>query len=280
MITEKAAVYVVSHDNQLLDALPSQSYLRRVNLNELGLVDELSSNQLAENRFLLTDQLLSDDFPLVGFVSARWNERFPLWPKIDELSPLLGDIATNKNAFCGPQTIMASGPQVKDWIGAQDHVHPGMSSLLLEVLEATHRNNLDDSSVRPITMGNNFILNRDTARSFLNFWREAFSFLHSKYGFALPFSYRCARCGYTNPGGVGRWDATRHAGFLYERVSALYFATSPELVPLKPKGNKIIELKRNLMAYSFRAGPILYRMFFGVRFMFTACTHTHKALGK
>jgi hypothetical protein len=280
VVARKASIHVVSHDDNLLKNVATASYLHKVNLNFLVLDPRFSGNQLAENRFLLTDKLLEGDAPIVGFVSARWDERFPKWPSLGELDKIFEPLQVSQRAFFGPQTILASGRQVRNWIKSQDYVHPGMSTLLLEVLDATGRNNLSENTIRPITMGNNFIISREVAFEFMSYWRKSFSYLNAKYGFDFPFSYRCAKCGYTNPEGVGRWSQTRHAGFAYERVSALFFATHPELVALRPVGRKIRRLRRGYLPYLFKFGPVVYQILYSLRLLLSSCKHQHKALGR
>ena len=280
MSSRSAIVHVVSHDDGLLAALPDRDYIAPANLNRLGLSEELAGNELAENRFLLTEKLREGSSDLVGFASARWDERFPKWPGLADLQPAFDQLPAENTAYFGPQTIVASGPQLARWIRAQDSVHPGMADLIVELLNATGRNNLDDTALRPITMGNNFVLPRELSNEFLDYWHAAFEFLHGKYGFDLPFSYRCPMCGLVDDEGVGRWSRARHAGFFYERVSAMFFATNPELRAFKPGASTPTAVTRNHMAYLFDVGPLAYRALYTAKRAGRPCTHVFEALGK
>jgi hypothetical protein len=275
-----ATVHVVSHDDALLDSLPAGEWLAKSNLNRLGLPDELAGNELAENRFLLTDKLVEGDADFVGFASARWDERFPEWPGLADIKDAIDLLPRDGRTYFGPQTIVASGPQVAAWAKAQDAVHPGMAPLSTELLDAMGRNNLSDTRLRPITMGNNFVLPRPVAEEFLAYWQAAFTYLHEKYGFDLPFGYRCPKCGLVDDAGVGRWSRSRHAGFFYERVSALFFATSPELRAVKPVAGELVPVRRNHLAFLFGVGPTGYRALETAKRIGKPCTHVYDALGK
>lgn len=280
MKTSELLIYVVSHDVALLNDLPKRDFLVPTLLGELGLPQELAGNQLAENRFLLTNLLTDNEASQVGFISARWNERFPTWPHIQELDALALSESDDARSYFAPQTILATGPQVKNWIKAQDAVHPGTSSLLFELLDVLGADNLSDRSVRGISMGNNFIVTRDVALELLSFWQAGFNHLYKKYGFDLPFDYRCASCGLVSHQGVGRWDRSRHAGFLFERVTALFFATRTDLVALEPHNGSNRKVRRSLLAHAFALGPLFFRIYKTLTRFGRRCDHAHEALGK
>ena len=278
--TPTLLVFTVSHDKALLDALPKANFISPISLQDLGLPAELAGNQLAENRFLLTNKLTSNTSDFVGFVSARWDERFPTWPNLDRLDSLLTEDFNHSNYYFSPQTIMASGPQVVSWIKAQDAVHPGMSKVLFEVLDELSVQNFADKSLRGISMGNNFIVSHQVAEELIEFWQKGFAYLYEKYGFDLPFNYRCASCGFVSAEGVGRWDRSRHAGFLFERLTALFFATNPELIPVEPHKGRNRKVRRSLLAFGFSSGPLLFKWYKTILRFGKHCDHAHEALGK
>jgi len=280
MPKENLRVFVVSHDPEFLAKLPKRDFLEPILLGELALPEKFAGNQLAENRFLLTNILTENYFAQVGFVSARWNERFPTWPKLERLDQFLELRGEANKLYFAPQTILATGRQVNNWIKAQDAVHPGMSNLLLDVLEKLSSNNLGDPAIRGISMGNNFVVSHEVATELLEFWQRGFNYLFEKYGFDLPFEYRCASCGIVSHQGVGRWDRSRHAGFLFERLTALYFATRTDLIPIEPHGQGNRKVRRSLMAHGFTVGPLIYRWYKTFMRFGKPCQHEHEALGK
>jgi hypothetical protein len=280
MYPKKLSMFAVSHDRALLDGLPKRDFIMPILLDELGLPDDLAGNQLAENRLLLTDVLTNNDSAQVGFVSARWNERFPTWPTLESLDQLIYREGETARFYFAPQTILATGPQVRNWIKAQDAVHPGMSKLLFEVLEELSANNLRDSSVRGISMGNNFVISHEVASELLEFWQAGFNYLFDKYGFDLPFEYRCASCGSVSYEGMGRWNRSRHAGFLFERLTALYFATKMDLVAIEPHNGSHRKVRKSLVRYGFTLGPLLFKWYKTVMRFGKPCEHVHEALGK
>jgi hypothetical protein len=232
-IGSRLKIFIVSHDQKLLDKIPKKRFLVPTSLNELDLPERLAGNQLAENRFLLTDAMSNIDASWVGFISARWNERFPSWPAVSQLDWIITS-STPKNQYFAPSTKYGvSGLAVQEWIKNQDIGHPGMSTLLLEAVDVMNVRGLAELTTRNISMGNNFIVSKDVARELMDFWQRAFKYFDSKYGFELPFSYGCPDCGFESSSGVGRWDSSRHAGFFYERITSLFFASRPDLVAVR-----------------------------------------------
>jgi hypothetical protein len=280
MPTTKLTVFAVSHDQNLLDELPKTEFIKPILLDNLDLRDEHKGNELAENRLLLTDLLVNSQSGQVGFVSARWNERFPTWPQIECLDQLIYRGEETDRYYFAPQTLLASGAQVESWIKAQDAVHPGMSKLLFEVIDKLSASNFDDSSLRGISMGNNFIVSGKTASELLDFWQTGFNYLFDKYGFDLPFEYRCASCGLVSDEGVGRWSRSRHAGYLFERLTALFFATNPSLIPIEPHNGEHRKVRRGLISFGFTSGPFLFRILKTILRFGKPCDHPHEALGK
>lgn len=76
---------------------------------------------------------------------------------------------------------------------------------------------------------NTFICHRSHFRDLLKFWDEAFTFVYERYGFDIPFRYRCASCGQENDQGFGRFSRDRHVGFFAERLTMLFFGTQRDL---------------------------------------------------
>lgn len=236
----KISISVVSHDPQILDEVPENPILRKVLLSELDIPQRYTGNNLAESRFLIGSHFLEGTFDFRGFVSARWDQRFPKWPKLSAIDVLFKDLnmETYSRTFFAPNCKRLKESQVHLWVKSQDKFHPGMTALVEELIEF-NKISFNTSDTYNLVMGNNFILPTAIAEDFLKFWHESFSYLEMKYGLDFPFEYRCHKCGFNSSQGVDRWSRDRHAGFLLERLSALYFLSRSELVPLQHRNGRI-----------------------------------------
>jgi hypothetical protein len=223
---------VVSHDQKLLDRVPNRKFLKKILLSNIEIDEKYRGENLAENRYLIGNDFVEGDFDYFGFVSARWQERFPNWPQLDDLENEFASLnAPSPTDYFAPTSLRLNKLQLKSWLRAQNVVHPGMTDLLLELVRVNSIV-VDRKQTYNLVMGNNFILPKQVASDFLKFWQESFHYLVEKYGLDFPFSYRCPLCGKENPLGIDRWARVRHAGFLMERVSALFFISRPELTPV------------------------------------------------
>ncbi len=236
----KVSISVVSHDPQILNEVAQNPILRKVLLSELDIPQRYRGEILAESRFLIGNHFLEGKFDFRGFVSARWDQRFPRWPKLSTINVLFEDLklATSSRTFFAPNCKRLRESQVNLWVKSQDIFHPGMTALVEELIDF-NRISFNTSDTYNLVMGNNFILPATIAEDFLKFWHESFSYLEMKYGLDFPFEYRCHKCGFNSSQGVDRWSRDRHAGFLLERLSALYFLSRPELVPLQHQNGRI-----------------------------------------
>jgi len=259
-------VSVVSHDPKLLNSVPNRPFIKTILLSELGIAEKFRGESLAENRYLVGHDLVDEDFDYYGFVSARWDERFPNWPKLESLDEIFNELTTDSESnFLAPICWRLSKKQVNSWINQQDLLHPGMSTLLRSVVEL---NSIDFDSAGPfnLVMGNNFILSKKVALDFLVFWHSSFEFLVERHGLDFPFSYRCHVCGLESDWGIDRWARSRHAGFLMERVSALFFLSRPDLTPVHFDSGSLRPVKKR----------IIYReLGFGLQFSLLATRAVH-----
>ncbi len=246
---------VVSHSKEQLESVTDNASINKVLLSDLPIPTEFKGEDLAESRYLLTRNLIGVDYDMVGFVSARWSERFPLWPDLTNLADLLirqpaGDF---RQVVVAPNILRLAKFQIQPWIQAQDSVHPGMGKLLKELIEFKQID-LSENRLYSLVMGNNFVLTSNYIDEFLDFWQECFEFLHQNYGLDFPYSYRCHTCGFVSEEKIGRWSRIRHAGFLMERVTALFFISNPELRPLSIKQGRFFEPRWIMVSKSFGIG--------------------------
>jgi hypothetical protein len=239
-------VSVVSHDEQLLDAVALRPFIKTVLLSDLNIPEEYRSESLAENRYLVGNDWVDESFDFYGFASARWNDRFPSWPKLENLDNLVAKLPEDSNSiYLAPICWRLSSTQVPQWINDQDLLHPGMSEILKSL---TRFNSMDFTAghTYSLVMGNNFVVPKGVAFDFLEFWHKSFQFLTSQYELNFPFGYRCHICGLQSEWGIDRWTRTRHSGFLMERVSALFFLSRPDLIPVNFRRGSWQPVKKRL----------------------------------
>jgi hypothetical protein len=241
-------IFVVTHDPKLLDEIPDIPILQKTLLGELEIDQKYQGQNLAESRFLVSDDLLSGDYDFRGFVSARWDHRFPRWPKLSEIGTLFEGLTLpeHQRSFFAPISLRLTKSQVQSWLEIQDLLHPGMKGLMDQLIEF-HSISFKRKVTYNLVMGNNFVIHSEVAEDFLAFWQESLVFLESAYGLDFPFKYRCHKCGVASEDGIDRWTRVRHAGFLLERVSALFFLSRPDLKSLYLHKGRIVELKRKLI---------------------------------
>jgi hypothetical protein len=219
----KNLVNILSHDDSLLEKFVGIRGLSAVNLNRLGLKAPLDSNNLAEFRFLLSNQakrLVA--FDSVTVLSARYQERFPWLPSIQRIGAFEGFAA--KADFYAPLAFRLSGqPQFDRWVESQDQVHPGMAAIIFKFLD-DYDLKVNDRPM--IVMGGNFVLSGLEFENLRRFMVQAVSWAFRELGSSPGFIFRCAICGKTSSEAVGRWDSSRKLGFLLERFMAIYFSTN------------------------------------------------------
>lgn len=128
-------INVVSHDQFLLESIPDRPFLSKILLTDLNLPLELRGESLAESRFLVTNNLVEGNQGFIGFISARWNQRFPDWPSIENLDQLFAaTLPPQSNQFIAPIGFKFTGRQVENWLKIQDLLHPGIEELIRELI--------------------------------------------------------------------------------------------------------------------------------------------------
>lgn len=195
-----------------------------VDLNNLDLPPELSGNQLAENRFFLSGKsdLVQSDF--IGIVPARMGERYPKWPNLKKIE---SSFALSADADAGsPSLGHFEGEGQFSLPTALVEGHPGIEEVLQYLCV--------EMDLRPpgkfsAPWGNTFFVSHKIYKDFLVFWRQAFSVLHTRYGFDFPISHRCPLCGRESQSGIGRLGDNRRAAYVYERVTMLFFAINQKI---------------------------------------------------
>jgi hypothetical protein len=274
----KSRIYAVSHDKELLLTVPENGSIIKVLLSDLELSAEIAGESLAENRFLMTKQLVSNQPDYCGFVSARWDDRFKSWPTLSDLSAQIEIAAKDsRQALFAPVTMRVSQRQLGYWLKAQDRHHPGMTNLLYELI-SYHKIKFHGRNIRAVVLANNFVAPLSVAEELLSFWQDTFTYLYEKYGLDFPFTYRCPKCGLESLNRLDRYSRVRHAGFLLERVTTLYFLSRPDLVPyFSSKGKLQPALTR--LSHRFNevtVNPVLTQPFISLRAWLNGCRGRHE----
>lgn len=213
---DRLKVFVLGHSDELLAAVPDAPHLVPTDLRSLTVPDPFNTNLLAENRFLLSDEATQASAEYIGLGSANWATRFPTQlplADLDALAPML-----KKNRVFAPLLS-------RNWRDSEEEWHPGMTKIVDEVAAQ-----FGLSKQQRVTLCcNAFICHREKFAEFLAFWREAWAFVYDRYGFEFPFTYRCPTCGNESDDGIGRYQASRHAGFVGENLTMLWFANQTDL---------------------------------------------------
>ena len=212
------SIFVLSHDLELLAAVPARPELRRVHLTDLGLEGETADNTLAESRFFLSSRALDVTTEYVGVVSARYDEKFV--PRgLVTLEQLAQGVIT---PFLTPRRVFAPAITGRDgeWVERSEAIHPGMTLLVREASELIP----DVDLSRRTLFANSFIAHRDVYQEFVADFRALFATFHERYGLEFPHTYRCSHCGTELDCGHGRYQRDRHPSYFLERITALWFS--------------------------------------------------------
>jgi hypothetical protein len=221
------SLFVLSHDQEILDSLPKIEHLIPVNLNDLDIPAAYRGQSLSENRFFLSSLAANADSDYIGVISGRYAERYPDAPGLGDLAAVAQSLALNE--FYAPWVrSIRNKRELSTWVNSQDGVHPGMAKVINSLISYEHQ-----SLGGNVFGGNQFILSRRDWFDFLEFWKRTFGKSFDKWGLTPPFSFRCWNCGSSKPDGFHTYGPARQAGFLGERITAMYFATKVSLVPSK-----------------------------------------------
>jgi hypothetical protein len=195
-------IYVPSHRQDLLHAIPDDPRLHRVDLGSLHRGTRYASNLYGEGRLFLADPAL---LPITGFANARFDDKYT------HLRTRLADLPGLAEALA-PDTVLAPWT-ARGWLAHTYEAHPTMDALLEELLAFSGLPAHDD---RLTLWANDLIAHESVVRAWLSFWRRCFLHFDGRYGALLPM-------------GLEGMDPARTPAYLYERVTALYFASRDDL---------------------------------------------------
>lgn len=235
-------IFVLTHDRALFESVPRVPGLTAVDLDALALPSRLAGQQIAEHRFFLSQSIERSPAEWIGVVTGRWDTKFPNWPRLEVLPDFVGRTLVDRSMIAAPAVFWWIGRDVERFARRQDLRHPGMGRLLDDPAApptiTRHRR-----PWHPLVYNNNFVMHRSVVLDWLRYWREQFSFFDARYGLDLPFAVTCPKCGHQLPResrhpGLS-YSPERHAGYFYEQVSARYFATRGDLIPMGPGGSRL-----------------------------------------
>jgi hypothetical protein len=235
MLEQTVTTFVVTHLSSDFDQIPISDSIFAVNLEELELPQFVKGNDLAESRFFFSRHPLECSSDVVGFVSARWNDRFPDMPSLSDLAGVVGLLP--KGCVLAPLiTAVPSPVALRLWVGLQNMDHPGMGSILQgianEAIGVETRKSLAIKRLGVAILGGQVFLGKEDFLRLTYFMRHHLTTIISHHGKFPRFNYSCSRCGRNFEDGVGRWGRSRHLGFLAERLIALFFILNPEISPV------------------------------------------------
>jgi hypothetical protein len=269
--------FVISHLQNDLSPYLDKPNITPINLDLLDIAKPFKSQLLAESRFFLSSHIGNVTEKYIGIGSPRWEERFPTWPSIEETNKL--SVNLKPSEFYSPQNLYSKNYNVKNWIKAQDLVHPGISKILNPIWQQI--NQKERTSDCWIPMGNSFVFHKMDFAEIIETWRDIFFTFQLNDLENLPFTYRCVKCASVSSEGLGRWKSNRHASYFLERVMALIVASKPNLtaIRLDKFGNR---KKRSIMSTTFGL-PItaqIYSLIAPAINSKTSCDHLHFGPGK
>jgi hypothetical protein len=220
LIEKTLTVFVISHDEDLLKAIPKADYLTPVNLGNLDIPSRFKGEILAENRLFLSKDALNVTTDFVGIVSARLEEREPLGPGFLDLYSMIQGFDNNE-IWSPRMRRIESRNQLSFWIECQSGLNPGMGRVLEEIRGLL----FPKTQVKGfVFLGNQFITSRSNWIAFVNLWRQALALSEERFGLIPPFTFRCWNCASSQPSGYWRYTRVRHLAFLGERLTPLVFA--------------------------------------------------------
>ena len=189
--------FLCGHRDDSFDDLDARPWITPIDLRKLG---NKAHAGLAESRLLLFGDFDAVDFGrCVGVGSWQWNKKWKRSVAVQHLDKLADnfDLGTAYAPFLAPP----------HWYADSDRHHPGITRLLDLLLDAFPACAND----RRAPLCNSVICDVETFEAWLRFLKQAYLFFFDLFGNALPFS-------------VGDYDETRRAAYLFERVSAAWFA--------------------------------------------------------
>lgn len=220
-IEKNLKVFITGHNEDCLRKIPNKNFIKKINLSNLE-IGIKNTEDLAENRFFLSDQVFRSHEPYIGLITHRYKEKYNL--EIENLNKITKKIEKNYVFTCHFAR--------KDWYDYSINYHPGMEKYLKEISK------LFDLPIRKkhVFWANNFICHKSIFADFIFLFRSIFIYMNKKYGY--DFNYK------VDPG-----QEHRKAAFLYERVAMMYFSNQDNL--------KIIQIPYAKSGYD-KVSPINY----------------------
>ena len=201
--TNDVQLLALSHDQAILDRVPILNRITKVNLNELEL-EEFQDNQLAEFRVYMSldDEKLSEH-EYWGFISGRWNEKYP--NKQNRLETLHSLNMSPNVVWCSHIDKSKWDSWLKQFDGEE------LFNDLEEFNHMTRQHN------KPFIWSGNFICHQKIAKEITAFIQANVEYIYESFEFNIPFVH-------PDPD-----ERKRNFGFLLESLLMLYLTNRPGL---------------------------------------------------
>lgn len=194
---DKLRIYVCGHSEETLSRVPDRPFLHKVNLNTLP-IGKFQDNQLSESRIYLSE-LIKEPCEYIGFTSYSWGHRNPELPRLQKLNLL----------DYQPDVVYYARATEMNWLHRYYSWNPGVEKYMEEIAKEFGLSKTN----YPAPLSNNFMCHWDVFQKFHSKWMEVFMYLYDKYPpDKLEFE-------------IGLQDPSRHAGYLYEYITVLVFAS-------------------------------------------------------
>jgi hypothetical protein len=189
-------IFILGHETNVLSNINNHESFIKVNLNTLPLSFD-NTQELAENRFFLSDFHTSYNSEYLGLISQNFQIKYNL--SHTKILSVKNHLKSN--------TIFVPNFADSDWYLHTKKRHKGIEKYILEI-SSLYNLPLNNNSV---FWSNNFICHSSVYKCFLIYFRSAFNYLSNKYGYNFDYNveFNCKN---------------RKAAFLYERLTMLYFS--------------------------------------------------------
>lgn len=200
-------LFILGHDSLQLSQVPENSFITKINLNNLSL-PITNTNDIAENRFFLLDPDCFAKCPdYIGVLSASYETKYKDLIRLkdfERLNKLLDRFivyaASPTESFCNGK-----------WLEYSYSYHKTIKPYI-EDMAKTFALKLDN---KPTFWANNFICHKDDFIRFIKFFKDVFKYMHGKYEYNYNITVD---------------DPNRKAAYIYERISMLYFSNREDLL--------------------------------------------------
>ncbi len=215
-------IFVLHNEEEVLNKAVSNTFIKKINLNNLELNEKYKTNKLAENRFLIylsNNISILENCDYIGICSASWDKKYKTDQEFSDVLKL--EKVPNLVKYFKKNVIYVPAPIKENWYEKSIYMHEGMEVYIDELLK---RNNFKKKGSS--FYSNNFICKRSILIEFLKWWKKEFDYFFEKY--ECEYKYDSQNC--------PNYKENVNCAYFYERITVAYFANkSYNIVGLEPK---------------------------------------------